>query len=59
MPPVPRDDGAAPGRKDLLALLATLEPIDEEFPDVDALQEPLRGVDLPDDQDRGGEPGRR
>jgi hypothetical protein len=59
MPPVPRDDGTATGRKDLLALLATLEPIDEEFPDVDALQEPLRGVDLPDDQDRGGEPGRR
>ncbi|MGX7707207.1 hypothetical protein [Methylobacterium sp. Gmos1] len=59
LPPAPRDEGAATGGKDLLALLATLEPIDEDFPDVDAGQEPLRDVDLPDDQDCGGGPGRR
>jgi antitoxin VapB len=30
----------------LLALLASLEPIDEEFPDFDAGLLPARGVDL-------------
>jgi len=34
------------GKKDLLAILATLEPLDEDFPDVDEGLLPLKGVDL-------------
>ncbi|MET7245827.1 hypothetical protein ABZT49_20960 [Methylobacterium sp. EM32] len=58
-PPVPQEDDGAARRKDLLALLAALEPIDEEFPDFDAGLGKLREIDVPDDQDRGSEPGRR
>lgn len=57
-PPVPQDDGSA-RRKDLLAVLAALEPIDEECPDFDAGLGKLREIDVSDDQDRGSEPGRR
>jgi antitoxin VapB len=33
-------------RRSLLQILATLEPLEEEFPDVDAGLPPLRDVDL-------------
>lgn len=34
------------GRKDLLAILAALEPLDEDFSDVDETLPPLSDVDL-------------
>lgn len=58
-PPVPQEDDGAARRKDLLAILAAQEPIAEDFPDFDARLEPLRGIDVSDDQDCGSEPGRR
>ena len=36
----------SPKKPSLLALLATLEPIDEEFPDVDEKLRPLDPIDL-------------
>ena len=33
-------------KKDLVALLATLEPIEEEFPDIDEGLQPLRPAQL-------------